>query len=158
ETGGMASYGVAIYQKGPEFVDQIHDAVMAMTCTVIRHVCGSSWVPEKVLFSRARPADVGPYRRFFQAPCRFDSEQTAMFFPTYLLGHPMHEADAKRLRILEERADAIGIDLVSQLRRVLRTLLLERKRSGNEIAQILSMHRRTLSRRLEAQGTTFQKV
>jgi hypothetical protein len=25
---------------------------------------------EKVLFSRARPAEVGPYRRFFQAPCR----------------------------------------------------------------------------------------
>jgi AraC-like DNA-binding protein len=44
------------------------------------------------------------------------------------------------------------------MRRLLRTLLLERKASGDEVAHILSMHRRTLNRRLEAQGTSFQNI
>jgi len=70
----------------------------------------------------------------------------------------MPEADAKRFRDLEERAQAVDIDLVSQLRRALRILLLGGRSSGDEVAQILSMHRRTLNRRLRAQGTTFQEI
>jgi AraC-like DNA-binding protein len=35
-------------------------------------------------------------------------------------------------------------------------LLLKGHCSGDDVAQILAMHRRTLNRRLKAQGTTFQ--
>jgi AraC-like DNA-binding protein len=158
EHEGMVSLGSAIYQKGTEFVDQIYDGVIAMTCKVMREICGSRWAPEKVLFARARPADVGPYRHFFQAPCRFDCEQTAMLFPSSLLACPMPEADPERLRSVEKSAKAIGVELKSQLRRALRTLLLAGKLSGDVVAEILSMHHRTLNRRLAAQATSFQKV
>jgi AraC-like DNA-binding protein len=40
----------------------------------------------------------------------------------------------------------------------LRTLLLHGKASGEDVAQALAMHRRTLNRRLAAEGTTFQQV
>jgi hypothetical protein len=96
EQHGIVTLGSAIYHKGVEFTDHIYDAVIAMTCSVMRELCGARWAPEKVLFSRARPADVGAYRRFFQAPCRFDSEQTAMLFPARLLARPIAEANAKR--------------------------------------------------------------
>jgi AraC-like DNA-binding protein len=158
EDDGLVVSGYAIYQIGAEYVDQLYDCVVAIDCKVFREVCGSSWAPEKVLFSRARPADVGSYRRFFQAPCRFDSEQTAMLFPSSVLEHPMPEADPKRLKNLEERAQTIRLEVVPQLRRLLRTLLLEGKPSGDEVAHILSMNRRTLNRRLEALGTSFQKI
>jgi AraC-like DNA-binding protein len=55
-------------------------------------------------------------------------------------------------------ARTIRLEVVPQMRRLLRTLLLERKASGDEVAHILSMHRRTLNRRLEAQGTSFQNI
>jgi AraC-like DNA-binding protein len=158
EQDGIVTLGSAIYHKGVEFTDHIYDGVIAMTCSVMRELCGARWAPEKVLFSRARPADVGAYRRFFQAPCRFDSEQTAMLFPAHLLARPMAEADRKRFRNLEEQAQAVGIELVAQLRRALRILLLGGRSSGDEVAQILSMHRRTLNRRLRAQGITFQQI
>jgi len=158
EEEGLAAVGSAIYEKGAEFVDQIYDGVIAMACHVMREICGSRWAPERVLFSRRRPTDAGPYRRFFQAPCRFDSEQTAMFFPASVLSRAMPQADPKRLRQLEERAQAIGIEFVHQLRRALRTLLLSGQQSGSDVAQMLSMHHRTLNRRLKAAGTTFQKV
>ena len=37
-------------------------------------------------------------------------------------------------------------------------LLIKGQSSGNEVAQILSLQRRTLNRRLRAEGTTFQKL
>jgi AraC-like DNA-binding protein len=37
-------------------------------------------------------------------------------------------------------------------------LLLHGKNSGADLAQVLAMHRRTLNRRLHAEGTTFQQV
>jgi hypothetical protein len=158
EDGLVALGAAAIYQKNSESVDLVYDGFIALACNVMREVCGSRWAPEKVLFARTRPRDVGPYRRFCQAPCGFDSVQTALLFPAFLLKRPMPEASPERLRRLEEQARDTSIELVAQLRRSLRTLLLEGKRSADEMAQILSMHRRTLNRRLEAQGTTFQKV
>jgi len=158
EENGVAALGLAIYQKGAESVDQIYDCGIALACNVIREVCSARWAPEKVLLSRTRPADMGPYRRVFQAPCRFDSDRTAILFPAHWLKRAMPAADLRRLRSLEGQAHAIGIELVDQLRRALRTLLLLGKNSGDELAELLSMHRRTLNRRLETQGTTFQKV
>jgi len=40
----------------------------------------------------------------------------------------------------------------------LRLLMLSGHVSGEDTARMLSMHRRTLNRRLKAQGTTFQSV
>ena len=71
----------------------------------------------------------------------------------------MPDADPKLLRMVEEEArEKSGIDIVSRLRRALRMLLLAGKSSGDEVAQLLSMHRRTLNRQMMAHGTSFQKV
>jgi AraC-like DNA-binding protein len=115
--------------------------------------------PEEVLFSRAKPADVGTYRRFFRAPCRFDWERTAICFPTRWLDNPMPEANLERLRILEQQAQTINkSELLSRLRRALRILLLSGPTSAQEVAALLFLHRRTLDRRLRDQGTNFQRV
>ncbi len=121
EQDGVAELGPAIYQKGTERVDQIYDAAVAMACNVIRELFGSRWVPERVLFSRAKPAAVTPYHRFFFARCRFDSERTAMLFPAHWLARPMPEADLKLFQMLEKKArEKSGMDIISRLRRTLR--------------------------------------
>ncbi len=155
----LVALGSAIYQKGTPHVEQIYDGVIAMACNVIRQLFGPRWAPERVLFARAKPATVTPYRRFFFAPCRFDSERTALLFPAHWLDRPMPDADPKLLRMLEDEArEKSGIDIVSRLRRALRTLLLSGISSGDEVAQLLAMHRRTLNRQLMAHGTSFQEV
>lgn len=159
EQDGVVAVGPAIYQKGTKRVDQIYDMAVAAACNVIRELFGSRWAPERVLFSRAKPAAVTPYRRFFLARCRFDSVQTALLFPAHWLARPMPEADLKLLQMLEKEArEKSGMDIVSRSRRALRALLIAGKSSGDEVAQLLSMHRRTLNRQLMAQGTTFQGV
>ena len=125
----------------------------------MRELWGSRWAPEEVLFSRTRPGDVGAYRRFFRAPCRFDRERTAIFFPTALLNRPMPEANPERLRRLEQQAQRIGKgELLSRLRRALRILLLSGRASAQEVASLLFLHRRTLNRHLNQQGMNFQRV
>jgi AraC-like DNA-binding protein len=159
EGEGIASLSYAIYQRGVECIDQIYDAFLATACNVMRELGGPRWTPEEVYFSRTRPADVGVYRRFFRAPCRFDRERTAIFFPAYFLDKPMPEANAERLKELERPTKAIAnAELVARLRRALRILLLDGRSSGEEVAKHLFLHRRTLNRHLKMKGTTYQQV
>lgn len=149
----------AIYEKNVEHVDQIYDAMIAMACNVLRELCGASWAPREVLFAHARPADVGPYRCFFRAPCRFDSDQTALRFAAKWLEHPIPSHNPVALRTLGDQLQARArVELVPRLQRAIRVSLATGISSRNEVAEMLLMHRRTLSRRLRAQGTTFQRV
>jgi AraC-like DNA-binding protein len=76
-----------------------------------------------------------------------------------MLAQPIEGADPERFRRAQADADAVGrADLVQATHRALRTLLLHGRVSGEDVAQALAMHRRTLNRRLSAQGTTFQHV
>ncbi len=147
------------YKENIEHIDQVYDGMIAMACNVVRELCDSSWAPKEVLFARARPDDVGSYRRFFRAPRRFDSDQTALRFTADSLEHPIPAGDPEAFRTLREGVQARDrIELVPRLQRALRELLVAGMSSRNEVVQILSMHRRTLNRRLRAQGTTFQTV
>ena len=51
-----------------------------------------------------------------------------------------------------------GPELLQRVYRGLRRLMLDNRHSGDDLAQLLTMHRRTLNRRLQAEGTTFQQV
>jgi AraC-like DNA-binding protein len=163
EKDGMATVGLVVYQKGAEHVDQIYDAYAAAMLSIMRELCGAHWRPERVLFSHSKLADGGPYRRAFQAPCQFNAERTALVLPASVLDRQLAGADPGQLRILEAQAHARDdfrddFNVVFRLRRTLRTFLLAQAASGNEVAKLLSMHRRTLNRRLKAEGTTFREV
>jgi AraC-like DNA-binding protein len=159
EKDGVASVGPVVYQKGAEHVDQIHDANVAATLSVMRELCGAHWRPDRVLFSHSKPTDGGLYRRAFQAPCQFNAERTALVFPASVLDHRLAGADPAQLRILEAQArarDDLGVAF--RLRRTLRILLLAQGASADQVAKLLLMHRRTLNRRLKAEGTTFREL
>lgn len=159
---GMAMFCYAIFQQGVEGANQIYDGAIAIIFNILRALCGPTWLPTEVLFSHRRPSDIGPYRRFFQAPLRFDMEQTGLVFPATWLDHPLPGADPDLRRQLEQQIAALenlgSHDLVGQVRRVLRTLLITRRSSLEQVAQLFSMHCRTLNRRIQTQGTTFQAL
>jgi AraC-like DNA-binding protein len=156
---GMTSVGYTIYRPSVPHPEHVYDLAMAFTCNVMRELCGPRWTAAEVVLARREPSDPTPYRRHFRAPVRFDHEYSAVRFPVRWCQQPIEGADAERCRELTERLSANGrVDLLAHLRRCLRLLLLYGKSSGDDLAQTLSLHRRTLNRRLRAQGTTFQKV
>jgi len=158
--GRRALFGYAIYQPVGDGARHIYDAAVAIGFNALRSLCGRGWRPTEVHFSHTRPVDPEPYKQFFGAPLRFDSEHTAIAFSSDCMSCPLPGADAKLRRLLEERVlhlEHLGAgDLVAQMRRVVRNLLLGGRGSLDQVAQVFSIHRRTLNRRMREHGLTVQ--
>lgn len=159
---GVAVLSYMIYHQGVEGSSQIYDGSIAIAFNILQALCGPAWHPAEVWFSHRRPSDIEPYRRFFRAALRFDMEQTALVFPAKWLDHAVAGADPDRCRRLEQQIAALenldSADLAGRLRRVLRTLLINQRSSLEQVARLFALPRRTLNRRLEKQGTTFQSL
>jgi AraC-like DNA-binding protein len=159
---GMATLAYELCAPGVESTDQIADGAIAIGCNILRALCGSAWRPTEVRLAHRRPRDARPYQRFFRAPIAFDAEQNALRFPATLLDQPLPHADPRLRQLLldeVERLDAqFGANFATKVRRVLRAGLLAGQCSVDEIAGLFAMQRRTLSRRLRAEGTTFENL
>ena len=102
---------------------------------------------------------MSPWRRAFHVLPRFDAEYSALTFPVRALDRAIPDADRSRWEQAWHEAERAGPgDLVQQVARALRMLLLRGEFGGDEVAGLLAIHRRTLNRRLQAQGTTFREV
>lgn len=159
KTGEAVVLGYAVYQPNVSGIEYVHDTVMASGWNLIHELIGPHAKLLKVVLARPRPADPQPYRDYFGARVQFDSDHTGLYLSQRLLKQPVPGADPQLRRQLEAQVQAAtATDLLVRLHRALRLLLLTGEGSGDFVAQQLSMHRRTLHRRLQAQGTTFQQV
>jgi AraC-like DNA-binding protein len=159
ERGGLVEWGHAVYHPNVTHSGHVYDAAIATGFNFLRELCGPRWFPTEVLLSHARPRDVAPYRSFFKVTPRFDTEYSALRFTDLWARRPVEGRDAARYRIALARIEQQGRgELIQQVYRAVRVLLLHGHDSGNDIAQTLSMHRRTLNRRLKALGITYQAV
>lgn len=159
DRGPVVDLGYAIYEPHFEARDVMYDALLAAGINFLRELCGPGWILSEVLLPHAKPADVSPYRNLFKVQPRFNSEICALRFPAHWMECPVDGADPERLRIAKEQAEFIAPPgLLQQVRSAVRLLLLHERHSGDDAAQMLALHRRTLNRRLKAEGTTFQEV
>lgn len=157
--GEFVELGYAIYEFDAAGRDLIYDTALAVGFNILRELCGPDFVPEEVLFSHGAPADTWPYHSLFRISPRFNSDVCALRFPAHWMNRRVEGADPRRLRVAQQHAAQAGAGtLLQQVHRALRILLLSGKSSGDELAEMLSMHRRTLNRRLRAQGMTIQQV
>ncbi len=125
----------------------------------MRELYGSSWQPSEVFLPYARRDDSAHYRSFFKVLPHFNAEFCALRFPIEQLDMPVAGADPQRLRASVQLLSLCAPeDLQRQVYRTVRRLLLEEQHSGDEVAQLLSIHRRTLNRRLHKSGTSFQEI
>ena len=154
--------GYTIYQHQVESAEQIYDGAMAICANILRALCGPGWKPTEVTFSHRRPADLRPYQEVFQAPLRFEADETCIAFPTAWLGQPVPGADPMLYRVLQRQVELLGgqhgAGLAASLRGVVRGLLVAGHCTAEEAAALFGMHRRTLHRRLKADGVTFDAV
>jgi AraC-like DNA-binding protein len=159
---GFAMLGYAIFAADVPGARHIYDAAIAIAFNIMREVCGADWRPDEVLIAHSAPRSTAAFRTFFKVPVRFDAEQTALVFPVRRLAQKIEGADAALLRILTDEMDELeastGHQLPDRVRRALRALVTAGRGSRDEVSRLVSMHRRTLNRRLAAHGTTFQAL
>jgi AraC-like DNA-binding protein len=159
QQGDVVDLGFAAYVPFAESMNHFYEGVLAAIMNFMRELCGNGWSASAVFFAHPLPIDVAPYVECFRAPLHFDSSFYAVRFPAKWLARPVAGAEPNRLRLAREQASvADGGVLVDKVYRAVRTLLLYGKASGADISQALAMHRRTLNRRLSAEGTTFRHV
>jgi AraC-like DNA-binding protein len=137
----------------------MYDAALAVAMNFMIELCGPTWRPYEVFLAHAKPHEIAQYRAFFKVAPRFDAEFCALRFHSKDLALPVDGADPASYRRAERLARSLGPpDFLQQAYRGLRRLMLDNRHSGDDLAQLLAMHRRTLNRRLKAEGTTFQCV
>jgi len=159
--GDMATLAYDIHLPHTEATDQLGDGAAAMMLNIMRTLCGPDWRPTEVLLAHRRPADERAYRRLFQAPLCFDAECNGLTFPASWLHHPLPAADPELSRLLHKQIEALETrsdSFPDQVRSVLRSALLTRHARADQVAALFSMHSRTLSRRLDACGTSYQAL
>jgi AraC-like DNA-binding protein len=161
-SGDTALFTFSVYQPEAESADQISDGSLAVAVNALRALCGSEWNPTEVLLPRATPADQEPYRRHFRAPVRFNQESATIVFSASDLDRRIAGADPMMREVLEERIQQMkgsqGSEFSDDIRRLLRTRLTSTHCSAEDIAELLTMHRRTLSRRLKGSGMGYRAI
>jgi len=160
--GNVAAFSYDIYEPYVEGHDHTGDGAMAAFYNALRELCGPEWKPVEVRFAHRKPADLGPFRRFFRVPLRFDAEQYALRFSAYWLNRRLPDTEPELRRILRNQVDMLeahfGDDFPDHVRRVLRTALIAGHARADQVAALFSMHSRSLNRRLDAFGTSFQQL
>jgi AraC-like DNA-binding protein len=160
--GNSAMLSYYIYQPQVEATQQIGDGAVAVMFNIMRTLCGPEWKPIEARFAHSKPEDVGPFRRCFRSPLLFDADQYAIVFSADWLNRGLAGADPELRRLLQKQIDAIevryGDEFPEQVRSVLRTALLTGNAKADQVAALFSLHSRTLSRRLNAFGNSFQEL
>ena len=159
QRAGMVDLGYAVYHPGIGRSDQMYDATLAFGMNMMRELCGAGWTPSEVFLPHAKPDEAAHYRSVFKIGARFDAEICALRFPESWLGQSVAGFDPARARAARARAHrAPAVGLVENVYRALRLVMVHGSTSGDAVAQMLSMHRRTLNRRLKEEGVTFQQI
>jgi len=149
--------GYSFYVPLHDSTSQFYMTVLAAAVNFMRELSSPDWAPAEVLFPFSEPRDIGPYQAHFRAPLVFNSPRCALCIGTKDLTRKIEGASREALEAGLLKAKGLGpnslFDIVS---RSIRTLLLQGAASGDSVAKSLALHRRTLSRRLAEQGTSFQ--
>lgn len=137
-------------------------AGMAASRNALHELFGSNWRPTLVRFASRHPIDVRVFQSVFHAPLEFDAGRSEIEFDAHWLQQPLPALEpATHTAIVDElqqaRLDALT-DLPATLRRILRKRLLLGDFSMDDVAAQLSMHRRTLDRRLQRSSTTYGEL
>lgn len=159
ERGVVVDFGYAISMPATRATEQVIDMEVAVALKVMRELCGPTFSPAEVLLPHAPPVDDGMFRSFFRGRIHYHAELGALRFPSHVLDQPVSGASPVLLAQAEAQAATLGgTPLVPRVYRALRLLLIRGRSRGDDVAAMLDMHRRTLNRRLEAEGTTFRDV
>ena len=155
-------YCYGIYHAGHFDAAPIYDGALAISMAVFRCICGPEWHPLRVSFTRSRPADLSPYQRYFGVPLRFNADHAALYFAARWLDEPIKGRDpalqAVLLRLIKERDAARDLTFSESVRRALRTTVVAGADSTAQMARLFSQNRRSLHRRLQAEGTNLHAL
>jgi AraC-like DNA-binding protein len=140
---------------------------LALALKLARDVTGVPIVPLQVAFAHQRPDDDSEHRRFFRVPVRFAAGANTMIVSAIDVARPLPGADAALSAIVRRRLDQVlprgavlptSASLSARVRRMLVEDLGQTTLTADSVARALALSRRTLTRRLGEEGTSFRAI
>jgi AraC-like DNA-binding protein len=120
--------------------------------------------PLSVGFTHASAGDIATYERRFGCPVRFGAAANQLSCDAALLKQAARNADPELSRVLEDHTERLLAELpvheslTEKARDTLRLLLDRRRAEPANLARALATSERTLRRRLQAEGTSYQAL
>lgn len=142
---------------------QSAEASLAYALAFCRWMTGRQIRPQQILFQGDPPADLEPFQQIFQAPLTFNASRYALLFERADLEMPLPTANESLARLHDTFAGDYlarfsGSRVTHQARQVLCRLLPQGEPKREAVAQALHLSQRTLQRRLQDEGTSFQQL
>jgi len=136
---------------------------LASLLSLARELSGHHIVPTEVSFTFQQPQNTGAYRQHFRCPLHFAARSARVVFRRPDLDLPVVGADETLAGYLSKYAEQVLASLVRgetmrhRVRAAIWSLLGDGPPSLKQVAGALRMPRRTLQRRLTAEGTSLQR-
>jgi len=147
---------------------QLADSVgIAALITFLRRQVENAPPPSLITFINAAPddpAEITAYEEFLGCPVRFNDTHTRVRFSAGYLAIPMPHSDPGLRALLDRQAQALLLALPDSdafdraLQQVMLKLLPENSATLPRVAAALHVSVRTLQRRLDARGLTWQQL
>jgi len=159
------SYGLILTVHGDHIppTRQSAEASLACALSLCNWLTGRTLRPVKVLFQGDEPLDLAPYRQAFPAPLIFGAPYDALIFERADMEAPLPTAN-EAMALLHDRFAGEYLARFSEsrvthkARQVLCRLLPQGEPKRDLVAQALHLSQRTLQRRLQEEGTSFQSL
>ena len=150
----------------PDFlaVASRHEAPLAVPLALARYLTGKRITPIRVSFRHQPMGDPDEHEEYFGVPVQFGMQSDEIIFSKESLDTPLSEANGVKYRRAIDLVLA-HIDPTADLRLVgatLRERLLQSLHDAvpkmSAIARAMGMSARTLQRRLNGEGTSFERI
>lgn len=142
----------------------VDETAIAALVACARELVGETLQPRSIGFVNPEPADAAPYAAFFGCETTFNNATTTVVIPAQLLARPLAMPDPALSAILETQAESLlkqipdSEPVLLALRQALPAAIATGEPTLERMARQLHCAPRTLQRRLEAVGLTFQQA
>lgn len=163
EGGEFASFSF-VDSLGLEDYSQFNlEFQLSLVFSLFRDILGSDFTYDSVHLNYSPPDHRDVYETILQCPVFFDQQRTEFRFSREILDKSLLKSNAITDAIVRELCDTMLAEQVERndLTKKIYKLLLQdpvNMPSGKKVADACAMTPRTLRRRLESQGTSFQTI
>ncbi|MFW0783763.1 AraC family transcriptional regulator [Gordonia sp. CPCC 206044] len=162
EMSGIATIAITVDVGREGTFPQSMDLAVGVVHSLIRGFISADWQPLGVSFTHRAPVDPTHHHRFFGTTVQFDQDFDGISLYARDLDTPNGLADPELRRythqFLDEIAASAGPTTERRVRELIELLLPTGRCSVDQVARSLGVDRRTVHRKLAAEGQTFTTV
>ena len=141
---------------------QSTELCVGVLCRTLAAIAGPRWRPELVCFTHGPPDGPTCHRRVLGVAASFDQEFDGVVFPKAVLDADIPSADpvmaGQAVRIVDQLQRERPQRTSDRIRELVALLLPTGQATVERVATHLGVDRRTIARRLAAEGTAFSAI